>query len=147
VPEVCVQARISGLGGLVAEGFLKELVVCEVMTAELVLRCKRSGPAVPGSDERPDAVMRAYARLPAKPGLARPVHSGDRLLPVRFTLRSYTKNPMGERSPKVKTIGLVDAAASRRPARPDRGRFDKPATTRVLTCERARSQHGDKSDT
>jgi hypothetical protein len=30
------QARLAGLGGLVAEGFLEELVVCEVMTAELV---------------------------------------------------------------------------------------------------------------
>jgi hypothetical protein len=30
------QARLAGLGGLVAEGFLEELVVCEVMAAELV---------------------------------------------------------------------------------------------------------------
>ena len=35
----------------------------------------------------------------------------------------------------------------RRPARPDSDRFDKPATTPVLTYERTWSQHGDKPDT
>jgi hypothetical protein len=31
-------ARLAGLGGLVAEGCLEELVVCEVMAAEFVLQ-------------------------------------------------------------------------------------------------------------
>lgn len=50
------QARLAGLGGLVAEGLLEEFVVCEVMAAEFVLQalvyrgCRSldSRAAVPG---------------------------------------------------------------------------------------------------
>jgi hypothetical protein len=50
------QSRLAGLGGLVAEGLLEELLVCEVMAAKLVLQalvyrgCRSldSRAAVPG---------------------------------------------------------------------------------------------------
>jgi hypothetical protein len=76
--------------------------------------CRRSGPAVPGSDEQP-MPLSAHARdFPAEPRPAWPVRSENRLLPAHFTLRSCINKPMGGVLGKGIDHWSSNAAAGRR---------------------------------
>jgi len=76
--------------------------------------CRRSGPAVPGSDERPMPLSARARDFPAEPRPAWPVRSENRLLPAHFTLRSCIKKPMGGVLGKGIDHWSSNAAAGRR---------------------------------